>query len=649
MRSNGGALGGALLIVAVTLFAYAPALRAGFNWDDARYVTQNPMLEDAHGLWRIWFDSSATVQYYPLTHTTFWLERHLWGLRPFGFHLVNVLLHAGSAILFASILRTLRVPGAWLAAGIFALHPVHVESVAWVTERKNVLSGILALGAALVYLRSARLDAEAEERSGSLGVLSMILFCGALFAKTVAATLPVSLALVLYWKRGRWELRDRVYLPAMVACAAMLAPLTAWLERHQVGAQGPEWNLPPAERVVIAGRAFWFYLGKLAWPHPLIFTYPRWTVNAGSAASYAAPAAVLALLAGLWLLRRRLTTGPFVAAAYFLLTLFPALGFANVFPMRYSFVADHFQYLASLGPIAVAAAGAVAGWAALARRAPGGAARRAGAVAAGLLLAILGTLTWSRAHAFRDEETLWRDTLAKNPDAFMAHNNLALIAVRSGDLTTAAEHFERSLRLKPDYASALNLGIVLARQGQDERAIAMYRESLREKPDEIGTHLLLGEALLEKGERDEARTHFEAAVRLGPQDAGALNALGSFLLESGRVREATALYVRAVAALPDSPVARLNLGIALARDGRDDEALAQLRAAMSLAPADPDVRYNLGALFVRTGHAVEGREQLSEAVRLRPDFPEAVQALELSRRRRPRTCGASRKRRARPS
>jgi Flp pilus assembly protein TadD len=625
--SNRHAARGALLIFVMTLLAYAPALFAGFIWDDDRYVTQNPVLENAAGLRSIWLDPSATIQYYPLTHTTFWIERHLWGFRPFGFHLVNVLLHSASAVLFVSILLRLRVPGAWLGGAIFALHPVHVESVAWVTERKNVLSGFLVLGATVAYLGSARLGDGEEERSPRLALLSLILFCGALFAKTVAATLPVTLALLIYWQRGRWETRDRVYLPAMAVCAAMLAPLTAWLEKHQVGAEGPDWDLSLAERVLVAGRAFWFYLGKLAWPHPLMFTYPHWTLDATSALPYVWPAAVLALFVALWTMRHRWTGGPLVAAAVFVVTLLPALGFADVFPMRYSYVADHFQYLASLGPIALASAVATLGRRAAVERAPGTRFRSAGPLAAAALLVVLGALTWSRARAFKDDETLWRDTLAKNPDSFMAHNNLAVIAAREGDPQGAIEHLERSLRLKPDYASAVNLGIALAHQGMNDRALEMYRESLRLKPDEIGTQVLLGEALMERGDLDESRSHLVAAVSLGPDDPRALNAMGRFLQRSGRAREAAHYYARAVAALPDNPFARLNLGIALEQDGRDGEALGQFRAAMLLAPENADVRYNLGALLLRQGDVDGAVEQLTRAVRLRPTFDAAKQEL----------------------
>ena len=346
---------GAAVLIAAVLAAYGPALRGGFVWDDPRYVTENPVLTEPSGLYRIWFDVGATVQYYPLVFTSFWIESRLWGLQPLGYHLVNVLLHAANAVLVWRVLRRLSVPGAWLAAGIFALHPVHVESVAWITERKNVLSGLFYLTALLAYLRFAPPDGEgsARGRPWRFYALAVGLFACALLSKTVTCSLPAAIALLLWWRRGRIGRSDALALLPLFAVGAALALTTIWLEKHNVGAQGQAWELSVVQRCLIAGRALWFYAGKLVWPLPLIFTYPKWQIDAGQWWQYLFPAGAVALPLGLWVLRRRIGKGPLVAALCFAGTLLPALGFVDVYPMRYSYVADHFQYLASIAPIAL--------------------------------------------------------------------------------------------------------------------------------------------------------------------------------------------------------------------------------------------------------------------------------------------------------
>ena len=341
-----------------------PALRGGFNWDDDAYVTNNLTLRSVHGLSQIWGQLTATPQYYPLVFTSFWLEYHLWGLNPLGYHVVNVLLHALAAMLLWRVLVRLQLPGAWLAAGIFALHPVAVESVAWVTERKNVLSAVFYFAAALAYLRwrddgttTTGLRATSSWRSLVLYLLSLALFICALFSKTVTASLPAALLLVIWWKHGRIAGRDVWPLLPFFVAGAALGLVTSWLERTHVGANGPEWALSFFDRCLIAGRALWFYAGKLFWPANLTFIYPRWQIDPGIWWQWLFPAAAIALVMILWSLRGRIGRGPLVAVLFFAGTLLPALGFANVYPMRYSFVADHFQYLASVGLIVLAAAG----------------------------------------------------------------------------------------------------------------------------------------------------------------------------------------------------------------------------------------------------------------------------------------------------
>ena len=350
---------GMSLVLVLMITAYAPALRGGYIWDDDDYVTRNETLLSADGLWRIWSDPSATPQYYPLVHTSFWIEQHLWGLNPAAYHWTNVLLHALNAVLAWLVLRRLSVPGAWLAAAIFALHPVHVESVAWITERKNVLSGAFGLGALLrlaAVCRGSEGIARRARRKSMYYAIALLLFVGALLSKTVVCTLPAVMVLLIWWKRGRVKWTDLWPLVPMFVLGIGLGLVTAWLEKHHAGATGADWQLSWLQRCLIAGRAPWFYAGKLLWPQTLVFIYPRWEVTPPRAWQYAFPAAFLIAIATLWALRGRIGRGPLVAVLCFAGTLFPALGFFDIYPMRYSFVADHFQYLASIALLALAAA-----------------------------------------------------------------------------------------------------------------------------------------------------------------------------------------------------------------------------------------------------------------------------------------------------
>jgi hypothetical protein len=343
------------LLVLLTLVAYLPVLQyGGFIWDDDFYVSNNPLLRSVNGLVRIWTEPTATPQFYPLVHTTFWIEYHLWQLNPFGYHLVNVLLHALNAVLFWRLLTKLDLPQAWVAAAVFALHPVCVESVAWISERKNVLSAFLYLSSALVYVEFWMWGS--DKRRWVPYAAAFALFVGALLSKTVTCTLPATLLIVLWWKRGRIKWGDVLPLVPFFVAGAALGLTTAWIERYRAGAMGGEWDLSFADRWMVAGRAVTFYAAKLLYPHPLSFVYERWQIVAGAWQQWLFPLGVIALLATLWALRERIGRGPLAAAAAFVAILGPALGFVNVYPFRYSFVADHFQYLASLAVITLVAA-----------------------------------------------------------------------------------------------------------------------------------------------------------------------------------------------------------------------------------------------------------------------------------------------------
>jgi tetratricopeptide (TPR) repeat protein len=435
----------ALLLIGLTLIAYLPALHNGFIWDDDAWLMKNQTLFGWSGLQELWFNPFALQQYYPITGTAFWIEYQLWRFIPFGYHTVNVLLHGLNAVLFALVLRKLRLPAPWFAAAIFAVHPVMVESVAWITEIKNTLSTVFFLGSVLTYLRFENLEERETPRKWKWFGFSLALFLCALLSKSVTCTLPVVLAILIWWKRPQPRLADFIPLVPFFFLAIPLALLTAWLEAHHVGAIGPEWTLNGMQRVTLAGRVICFYFAKLVWPSNLAFIYPRWRLE--NAWSLLFSATVLGGLTLLLTLRRRIGKGPFVAVAAFIITLGPLLGFMNCYAFQFSYVADHWQYLASLCLISLA--GTIGGRLHLTNRSTR-------LVVLGVPIVVLGLLTWRQCPIYRSAETLWRDTLAKNPDCWLAHHNLGVLLQTQNRFSEAEANFRSALQLRSDYYEAEN-------------------------------------------------------------------------------------------------------------------------------------------------------------------------------------------------
>ncbi len=544
-RAPGGILCACLLVL-LTVVAYVPAFDAGFVFDDSLYLTSDARVASDDGLGGIWTQvggPSYRHQYYPLTSSAFWAQRRLWGDRPFGYHLVNVLLHAVNAVLLWRLLARLQVTGAWLAGAVFAVHPVHVQSVAWIAELKNVLSTCFFLLSMLMLVRWF------ADRGWWRYVAGLGLFACALLSKTATCLLPAALLLIRWWKEGRLTRRDLVAVTPLAAVGAVFVGVTVYLESRYGGAHGETFSQSGLERMLLAGRALWFYAGKLAWPAGLTFIYPRWEADAAAWWQYLFPLAAIWLLAGLWLWRDRIGRGPVAAVGYFALAVVP-MSFVNVAFTRLSFVADHWQYWASMGLItlAVGVGAAVVP-------------RRIAPAAAAAVLVTLSVLTWQRARVYESPKTLWQDTLARNPDAWVAHNNLAIALAAEGRVEEAIEHYREAIRIHPRFAEA---------------------------------HNNLAHALLAQGRLEEACMRLEAAVRIDGDFAVAHYNLGNVLRRLGRPDEGLAHYDRALEIDPDYQKVHNNYGAELITQGRLDEAIVHLQRALELDPDDPGTLYNLG-------------------------------------------------------
>lgn len=580
----------AVLLVVVTVVVYLPAMRAGFIWDDDDHLTANPAVAAPNGLHYIW-TSLAISRYYPLTLTSFWVQRQLWGLHPMPYHIVNVLFHAANGVLVYFLLRRLRIPAAWLAAMVWAIHPVNVESVAWITELKNTQSGLFFFLSLLLFLKFAERKRHRWYIAAFWYELAFVCAVAAMLSKASTVVLPLALLLGVWWQRGHWERADVGRVTPFFGLAWLISGLTIIEQRGQIERKGTqEWSLGIAGRVIVASKALWFYAGKVLWPAKLVFVYPRWEIATNSIGAWVAVTGIVAVMAALFVFHRR----PWARAGlfglgFFVTGLLPALGFFNVYYFRFSFVGDHFQYLASLGVIALAASGLAYG---LDRR--GLWLTPAGNGICAALLVILGVLTWRQTYVYHDVETLWRETLARNPNAWMPHYNLGRALSDEGRMDEAIAQYREALRLKPDYAEAHgNLGSALGQQGKLAEACEEWEAALRIKPDMAEVHYNLGFVAAHAGRTEEAIQHWEAAVRIKPK----------------------------------YPELHYNLGVLLQQAGRNAEAIEHYRAALDINPDVAEAQYNLGTLLEQTGNVAETIRCYERALQLKPDFVEAENSL----------------------
>lgn len=538
-----------LLLVAMTLAAYWPAFSAGFIWDDDSYVTENPLLTAPDGLWRIWFSAHSQSQYFPLVFTTLRLEFQLWGLNPVGYHVVNVCLHIVNSLLVWALLRRLALPGAWLAAAIWALHPVQVETVAWVTELKNTESTLFYLLAIFAWLDFS------GGKGGKFYAFAIFLHLLALFAKTTACTLPAALLLVLWLKNEPINGRRILQTLPFLALGIGMGLLSVWWENH-LGNYQPQFHLlgGPLDRLITATHALWFYAGKIFWPVNLTFTYPRWNIQPADWKQFLWFAGCLAVASAFWLARKKLGRKPGAAVIFFAAALSPMIGFIPLYTFYFSYVADHYQYFACLGLIALAVA-AAAKFLEFSR-----ASRLTQTALAALLLLTLATLTWRQCHIYKNMETLWTDTLQKNPRCWMAHTNLGRLLAQQGDLVGAEKHYLATIDINPDDENVhYDYGNLLARENRLDKAEAQYRQALKIMPEKADAHNNLASVLNLQHHADEAMAELRQAIACDPDYANAYYNLGNMLWSQQKRDEAVAAYQRAVQLKPDSELFRKRL------------------------------------------------------------------------------------------
>jgi len=625
-----------LLLVLITLLVWRPALDLGFIWDDDDYVINNRAVHSPGSLRAIWL-AHETPQYYPIVFTTFWLEHHVWGLDARGYHAVNVALHALNVLLLWAVVRRFVPRLAFATALLFAVHPIQVETVAWVTERKNLLALGLFLATTLLHLRD-------RVRPSAAGLAAtLVAFVLALLSKSVAVCWVIVPPLITWWRGERFARRQLVRLAPFVVIGLAAGLQTILLEVHHVGARGAEWQLGVAERLLLPGKIVWFYIAKTVRPLELTFVYPRFVLEPRSLVAWLPTVLLGSGLAALWLLRERLGRGPFAVTFFYVASLGPALGFFNVYPMRYSFVADHFTYL-SISALLLLMVATVDR---LLSSAPGPL-RSAGPI---LLIGVTIALTLgTRAYlpVYRSLESLWNDVVTKNPQAWMAHSNLGLAFLKEGRLDEAERAFERALTIRPELIEPrLNLALSYQRAGATQRALAIYRDGLEIDPDHASLLNNLGNLYLTLGRGDEAVAaytravasnprhaiahhnlgqaerrlgrprkaiaHLEDALRIDEHYANAWNEIGLAHQELGQPIEARSAFERAVEVDASYGGAHVNLGKLAESEGDVDRAMASYFAALRAEPEQPAAHYNLALLHLRHGDKSRADEHLRRA------------------------------------
>ena len=617
---------GALLAMAAVL-VYWPALTGGFVWDDDTMLTRNDMVKAASGLYRMWF-TTEPLDYWPLTNSSLWLEWRVWGMHSTGYHVTNLLLHISSGLLVWAILRRLMIPGALLAAFLFVVHPVNVESVAWIAQRKNTLSMVFFLLSILWFLRQEFPPAEPEkpptrrsaaskpsstDRSG-VGPwywLSLVTFVLAMLSKGSVAILPGVLLLLIWWRRGAITRTDLLRTVPFFAVAGALTLLNIWFQRHYM--TGGIRHVTFVQRALGAGAVIWFYLDKALLPIRLSFVYPQWEIRSDDVRWWLPLSAALATTALLvWQRRRPMVRALLCAWMFFCLALLPVMGFTDVYFMTFSLVADHYQHIALLGVVACVAAGV--------SLASGHVQGPVGVrLWGGVLVVVLGLATWRQSREYTDPETLYRSTLAINPSSSLMHNNLGAVLV-DRSIDEAISQFRESLRLNPDRVAYNNLCHALEQAGRTNEAITACEQALRVDPTLSTAHNDLGAALASLGHADQARAEFEAALKLDGNYADAHNNLANILIATGHQAEAIDHYREALRVTPDFAAAHGNLGLALDRQGKTDEAINQYREALRLEPNLAAARNRLDALLRQSGQT-EAIARDKDALRSNPGQP----------------------------
>ena len=606
----------AALLVVATLAAYFPLTHAGFVWDDDSILTRNPLIKASDGLWRIWFTTDAP-DYWPITYTSLWCEWRLWRDSATGYHATNLLLHLLEVFLVWRLLARLKIPGARWGALLFAVHPMNVESVAWIAQRKNLTAMLFLLLSLECFIKA---DIERPSSGGALFppgtkrwyLLAFVGFVAAMLGKGSVIILPgILVLLIAYHRRLTWS--DALRLAPFAVAAGLLTFVNIWFQFHGSGEVVRHDGF--VARLLGAGAALWFYLGKALAPLDLAFVYPRWEIQSADLLWWFPLFAAITLTIGLGQLRSRGARPLLYAWLFFIVALFPALGFADIYFMRYSLVADHYAHVALLGVTAAVAAVWTRWHSGLPPRLV-----RVSLACAGFVVAVFGVLTFRQSSNYRDSETLWRATLERNPRCWLALTILGNTLTDRGNAPGGLAYQERALRLRPEaFEVQYNFGHTLAALGRPADAMPYFERATALRSTDATAHYALGKAYHTTGDRSGAIAEYHRALVLDPRLGPAHNNLGIALVETGSAAAALSHFERAAKLDPNSAEPHYNAAHTLHASGQLDRAVAEYQAALRLKPDYFEAEHNLGLALATRGAFAEAAEHDRRAIALRPN------------------------------
>jgi len=606
-----------VVIVAAGLWIFSPALHGTWLWDDDILVAKNALTHEPSGFWKGWYKLDGLGNYYPLEVDTEWVEWHLWHDDTFGYHLTSVLLHILSALLIWKLLSKIGLRLAWLGGLLFIVHPVTVESVAWISELKNTLSLPLFLLAMCSWI-----DYD-ERRKRCDYFLTLGFFLVAMLAKTTMVMFPIIILLYAWWKRSRVGWSDlKIGLPFFVISLG-LGVISVCLQPHQINLEHESFGNSFFTRFICGGLAITFYFFKCLWPVGLLPIYPVWTINLSSPLQYLPWPILGGLIGWLWTKRTGWGRHALLGIGFFLLNLIVVVGFIMMNYTTMIWSLDHLVYIPMIGLIGltVAAMEAVAKKLILPIR-------LIAAALAAIVMGLLALESHGYAGMFVSKQTLCTYTIQRNPEAWLAYNDLGLSLFQEGRAPEAIEQYKLALKINPDYAAGHNnLGFALNQLGQTPEAIEQYEQALRVDPNYVMAHNNLGNILGREGRVPEAIEQYEMALKVDPDHAETHANLGLLLLHTGQLAEAINHFEWALKSDPDYDEAQNNLGFALVREGRAFEAIEHFEAAIKINPDYVQAHDNLAGALFQAHRVAEAMEQYEISLKINPDDANAQSQL----------------------
>ncbi len=634
----------ALAMLMCILLVYYPLHAAGFIWDDGYWILNNPAMHRWSDLGVIWFNPLMFIQYYPLSVTAYFLQYQLWGANALGYHIVSILLVFFNALILWRILLRLHLRAAWLAATLFAINPLVVESVAWVVEQKNLISGILVLGAAWGWIRFAGLDRPEDQLESAEPVykwkfysVALLLYFLAVCAKTFVCALPAAILVLTWWKLGRISRKHVFASIPWFAISAGAGWMAAWRERYGAGAHGKPYHFTVFQHLVIAGKDIWFYVWKLLWPHPILMVYPRWHVHGFTTVDILYPIAAALVAVVCFAARKKCGRGLFAAVAIYVIMVSPALGFVAFAGMALTFVADHYFYLGCISLIVLLTQAGVMVSDSIESHWPARASRTTARIASRpdftgslskfpvavsvIMLAAMGTVSYAQCQYYVPPIEIWVHELRYDKQCFKAYESLALHDKAHGHIHQEFANCQMALKLTKGIDPAANymLGSLYLEQRHNiPMAMRYLRQSLMVDSYQAKAIVKLAYCYEQQGNWAMAVKDLRRGIGLMPSSSRLYLAFGLAQSHLGNTELAIKAYRDAMACDSHNVDARYNLAILLDKLGHWRQAMMLYRQVLELNPRLAQAHFFYGLDLLHHGHPAQAARQFRTVMALSP-------------------------------